>query len=54
MVCEQPPAAKQPLRPEQCGPTADYIPINSYAGELVVVQEREDAVVMLRDRKSVV
>jgi hypothetical protein len=47
MVCEPPPPAKQPLRPEQCGPTADYTPINSYVGELVVVQEREDAVVML-------
>jgi hypothetical protein len=47
LVCEPPPAAKRPMRPEQCGPTADYTPINGYAGELAVVQEREDAVVML-------
>ena len=47
VVCEQPRVALPSARPDQCGPTADYTPINSYQGELVAVQQREDAVVML-------
>jgi hypothetical protein len=46
VVCEQPRAVRS-ARPDQCGPTADYTPINSYQGELVAVQQREDAVVLL-------
>jgi hypothetical protein len=46
MVCEQA-AARPSARPDQCGPTADFTPVNAYAGDLVAVQEREDAVVML-------
>lgn len=44
LVCEQ----QHPLlRPDQCGPTADYTPVNSYQGDLAIVNEREDAVVMI-------
>jgi hypothetical protein len=46
-VCEQPRAALPSARPDQCGPAAEYTPINSYQGELVAVHDREDAVVML-------
>src|SRR5688500_3890105 len=35
------------LAPEQCGPSADYTPVNSYAGDLAIVDEREDAVAMI-------
>lgn len=34
-------------QPSQCGPTADYTPINAYDGEIAHVQEREDAVALL-------
>lgn len=49
LVCEQAQAQAQARpRPDQCGPTADFTPINSsYQGELAVVNQREDAVVML-------
>jgi hypothetical protein len=43
VVCEQ----EHPLRVDQCGPTADYTPVNSYQGDLSIVNEREDAVVMI-------
>ena len=43
VVCEQ----EQPLRADQCGPAADYTPVNSYQGDLSIVNEREDAVVMI-------
>lgn len=45
MVCTQPLAAS---RPDQCGPTADFTPVNSYQGDLAaVVNQREGAVVMI-------
>jgi hypothetical protein len=31
----------------QCGPTAEFTPINSYAGKIAAVQDREDAVVLI-------
>ncbi|HEX2688443.1 MAG TPA: serine protease [Kofleriaceae bacterium] len=31
----------------QCGPTLDFTPINRYEGELTIVQDREDAVVLI-------
>lgn len=31
----------------QCGPTADFTPINQYDGEIASVQEREDAVALI-------
>src|SRR5262249_58010260 len=31
----------------QCGPTADFTPINSYQGEIADAQVREDAVVLI-------
>ena len=34
-------------RPAQCGPALDFTPINSYQGELAIVNAREDAVAML-------
>lgn len=43
VVCEP----TQRLRPDQCGPTADYTPVNSYRGDLAIVNEREDAVVLI-------
>jgi hypothetical protein len=43
-VCPAPETAR---RPAQCGPTLDFTPINSYQGELAIVNDREDAVVML-------
>lgn len=47
-VCEQARVAQPAVRPDQCGSTADYTPINSYQGDLAVaVQLREDAVVLL-------
>jgi hypothetical protein len=46
-VCEQPPAAAQSLRFQQCGPTLDYTPINSYQGEFGAVHDREDAVALI-------
>ena len=44
IVCEQ----AHPLRTDQCGPTVDFTPVNSYAGDLAaIVNEREDAVVLI-------
>ncbi|MEJ7600061.1 MAG: serine protease [Kofleriaceae bacterium] len=43
VVCQQ----EHPLRADQCGPAADYTPVNSYQGDLSIVNEREDAVVMI-------
>src|SRR5689334_7311255 len=34
----------------QCGPTLDFVPINSYAGEIASVQDREGAVVLIDGR----
>ncbi|HEX5752457.1 MAG TPA: serine protease [Archangium sp.] len=34
----------------QCGPTADFTPINSYQGEFANVQDAEDAVVLIDGR----
>ncbi|AKJ04810.1 V8-like Glu-specific endopeptidase [Archangium gephyra] len=34
----------------QCGPTADFTPINSYQGEFANVQDAEDAVVLINGR----
>ncbi|MCY1075901.1 trypsin-like serine peptidase [Archangium lansingense] len=48
-VCEDP----KPLKVgslSQCGPTADFTPINSYQGEFADVQDREDAVVLIDGR----
>jgi len=44
VVC---PAARVAQRPAQCGPTLDFTPVNSYQGDLAIVNDREDAVVML-------
>ena len=33
--------------PSQCGPTADFTPINKYQGEISGIQEREDAVALI-------
>ncbi|HWU86226.1 MAG TPA: serine protease [Kofleriaceae bacterium] len=48
-VCELPSAAARSssIHDLQCGPTLDFTPINSYQGELAIVQDREDAVVLL-------
>jgi len=35
------------LLPSQCGPSLDLTPINRYQGEIVAVQDREDAVVLI-------
>ena len=35
------------ILPSQCGPTADFTPINQYQGEIASVQEREDAVALI-------
>ena len=43
VVCEQ----EHPLRADQCGPAANYTPVNSYRGDFSSVNEREDAVVMI-------
>jgi hypothetical protein len=44
VVC---PTARVAHQPAQCGPTLDFTPINSYQGELAIVNDREDAVAML-------
>jgi len=46
MVCGELQAAR-PQVPSQCGPTADFTPINKYQGELASAQEREEAVVLI-------
>ncbi len=47
-VCGHPEALAQHRYALQCGPTLDFIPINSYQGELAgVVQASEDAVALI-------
>lgn len=36
-----------PIVRSQCGPTADFTPINQYQGEFASIQEREEAVVLI-------
>ncbi|XSE94363.1 serine protease [Pseudomyxococcus flavus] len=49
-VCE-PPSRPEVRAFEQCGPTLDFTPINSYVGEFSdVIQDREDAVVLIDGR----
>ena len=45
-VCMQAPAARTVPR-TQCGPTADFTPINSYHGDIASIQDREDAVALV-------
>jgi len=45
-VCQELQAAAV-IRGSQCGPTLELTPINSYQGEIVGVQDREEAVVLL-------
>jgi hypothetical protein len=51
-----PPVCEAPKRPEvgsltQCGPTAEFTPINRYQGEFSdVIQDKEDAVVLIDGR----
>jgi hypothetical protein len=42
--------ARRSSTPAQCGPTLDFTPINQYIGELVDVDQREDAVVLIDGR----
>lgn len=46
-VCEAPPQIAKAIHGVQCGPTLDFTPINGYQGEIVGVQDREDAVVLI-------
>lgn len=46
-VCASPPAPLRFSRHRQCGPRLDFTPVNSYQGEFRIVQEREDAVVLI-------
>lgn len=46
VVCEEPPPARS-VQGLQCGPTLDFVPINSYQGAIAAVQEREDAVALI-------
>lgn len=46
MICGELRTARSVL-PSQCGPTADFTPINRYQGSIGVVQDREDAVVLV-------
>lgn len=48
-VCAQRQALRSTVRParSQCGPTADFTPINQYRGDIADVQVREDAVVLI-------
>src|SRR3982751_3448374 len=48
-VCGQTQALTKRVRSprSQCGPTADFIPINSYQGDIADAQVREDAVVLI-------
>jgi hypothetical protein len=45
-VCQELQAASL-IRSSQCGPTLELTPINSYQGEIVGVQDREDAVALI-------
>jgi hypothetical protein len=49
LACGGPPAARAAsfVLPSQCGPTADFTPINKYQGEIASVQDREDAVALI-------
>ena len=54
-VPADPPVCENPQQPEvsslwQCGPTLDFIPINSYRGEFADIQNREDAVALIDGR----
>src|SRR5687768_13274406 len=49
LVCEDPKIPEVGSL-SQCGPTADFTPINSYQGEFADVQDREDAVVLIDGR----
>ncbi|HEX2570307.1 MAG TPA: serine protease [Polyangia bacterium] len=46
-VCQTATAAAQSVRDLQCGPTLDFIPVNSYQGAIGAVDDREDAVVLI-------
>src|SRR3954464_15399273 len=48
-VCAQTQALTKPVRSprSQCGPTADFIPINSYQGNIAGARVREDAVALV-------
>lgn len=46
-VCALPPAPLKSPRYRQCGPRLDFTPINSYQGDLKIVNDREDAVVLI-------
>jgi trypsin-like peptidase len=37
----------KPVAFSQCGPTADFTPINKYHGEIASIQDREDAVALI-------
>jgi len=49
LACGGPPAAltASSILPSQCGPTADFTPINQYQGEIASIQDREDAVALI-------
>jgi len=52
LACGKPPPAAgarsaTSILPSQCGPTADFTPINQYQGEIASVQAREDAVALI-------
>jgi Trypsin-like peptidase domain len=42
--------ARRSITPAQCGPALDFTPINRYAGALVDVEERENAVALIDGR----
>lgn len=44
MVCA---ALSRPVVSSQCGPTADFTPINRYQGAIASIQDREDAVALI-------
>jgi hypothetical protein len=47
-ACGQLPLREQSSRESlQCGPTLDFVPVNRYQGELLAVQDREEAVVLI-------
>jgi Trypsin-like peptidase domain len=46
-VCGDQAARPGLVQRTQCGPTADFIPIHQYQGEVAAVQAREDAVVLI-------
>ena len=46
-ICAELRASSGRIVRSQCGPTADFTPVNSYQGDLVDAQLREDAVVLI-------